>query len=356
MIRGTKLAAAVLAAGLLLAGCGSDSDSNSDAKAGSSAKPSASGSSAPKSDVKVGMAYDIGGRGDQSFNDSAATGLDKAKKEFGVETKELEAAPDETDAQKEERLRLLAEGGYDPIVAVGFAYATALKKVAAEFPDTHFAIIDDASINAKNVANLVFAENEGSYLVGVIAAQASKSGQIGFIGGVNTPLIKKFEVGYTAGAKSVKPDIKVQAKYLTEPPDFTGFSDPAKGKTAAQGMIDGGADVIYAAAGGSGTGAFQAVAAAKKLAIGVDSDQYLTAAADLKPYILTSMVKRVDTAVYTDIKAMIDGKPLTGTTTFDLKSDGVGFATSNDAVKAFTAKADEAKTAITGGSVTVPAE
>jgi basic membrane protein A len=343
--RVTKLAAVLATVTLALAACGS-SDSDT-------ATPAASGGAA-KSDIKVGMAYDIGGRGDQSFNDSAALGLDKAKTEFGVETKELEAGANETDAQKEERLRLLAQGGYNPVVAVGFAYAVALGKVATEFPDTKFAIIDDASLKNTNVTSLTFAEEQGSFLVGTIAAQASKSKSVGFIGGVNTPLIAKFEAGFTAGAKAVTPDIKVQTKYLTQPPDFAGFNAPDKGKTAAQGMLDDGADVIYAAAGGSGSGVFDAVAAAKKLAIGVDSDQYKTAAAAVQPVILTSMLKRVDTAVYTMIKASVDKTPLTGNKIFDLKSDGVGYATSNSIVEPFTAKTDEYKAKIISGEITVP--
>ena len=346
MRRVTKLAAVLATVTLGLAACsGSDSDTPT---------PNPSGSNAAKSDVKVGMAYDIGGRGDQSFNDSAALGLDKAKTEFGVETKELEAGANETDAQKEERLRLLAQGGYNPVVAVGFAYAVALGKVATEFPDTKFAIIDDASLKNTNVTSLTFAEEQGSFLVGTIAAQASKTKNIGFIGGVDVPLIKKFEAGFTAGAKAVTPDIKVQAKYLTQPPDFAGFNAPDKGKTAAQGQLDADADVIYAAAGGSGSGAFDAVAAAKKLAIGVDSDQYKTAAPAVQPVILTSMLKRVDTAVFTMIKSSVDKKPLTGVQIFDLKVDGVGYATSNSIVQPFTAKADEFKAKIISGEITVP--
>jgi basic membrane protein A len=343
--------AVVATAVLALSACGGGSSVGTS----SSSTSSSTGASASTTKVKVGLAYDIGGRGDQSFNDSAAAGLDKAKKEFsGLEAKELEAAQGETDAQKEERLRLLAGGGYNPVIAVGFAYAVALKKVAAEFPEIKFGIIDDSSITATNVTPLVFAENQGSFLVGTIAAQASKSGNIGFIGGVNVPLIKKFEVGFTAGAKAVNPNVKVQVKYLTEPPDFSGFGDPAKGKTVAQGMLDAGADVVYAAAGGSGSGAFEAVAAAKKLAIGVDSDQYLTASATVKPVIVTSMLKRVDVAVYTMVKGAVDGKPLSGTQVFDLKVDGVGYATSNDAVKPYTAKADEFKAKIISGEITVP--
>jgi len=348
----TTFVAVLATAALALSACGGSSSGSTST---TSAAAGASSSGAAATRVKVGLAYDIGGRGDQSFNDSAAAGLDKAKGEFaGIEVKELEAAQGETDAQKEERLRLLATGGYNPVIAIGFAYATSLKKVAAEFPDIKFGIVDDASITAANVTPLVFAENQGSFLVGVIAAQASKSGNIGFIGGVNVPLIKKFEVGFTAGAKAANPAVKVQVKYLTEPPDFSGFGDPAKGQTVAQGMLDAGADVVYAAAGGSGQGAFKAVAAAKKLAIGVDSDQYKTAPADLKPVIVTSMLKRVDVAVYTMIKAAVDGKPLSGIQTFDLKVDGVGYATSNDAVKPFVAKADDFKAKIISGAITVP--
>jgi basic membrane protein A len=349
--RVTKLIAVTASALIALTACGSSSGSNN---SGSTSTGSAGAGSSAAKKLKVGMAYDVGGRGDQSFNDSAARGLDKAKSELGVETKELEATQGETDAQKEERLRLLAQGGYNPIVAVGFAYAPALKKVAAEFPDTSFAIVDDATITAKNVTPLVFAENEGSYLVGTIAAQASKTGNIGYIGGVNTPLLQKFQAGYQAGAKAVNPSIKVQVKYLTEPPDFSGFGDPAKGKTVAQGMFDAGADVVYAAAGGSGSGVFEAASASKKLAIGVDSDQYLTAPAAVKSVILTSMLKRVDVAVYNYIKADATGSPLKGTQTFDLKADGVGYSTSNSAVKPYTAKADEYKQKIISGQVQVP--
>lgn len=348
MRRVTKLVAVAAAATFALAACGSDSDSDSTAGDG--------GGSAATSDVKVGLAYDVGGRGDQSFNDSAAAGLDKAVKEFGIEPKELEAGANETDAAREERLRLLAQGGFNPVVAVGFAYAVPLGKVAAEFPETQFGIIDDASLaDTANVTSLVFAEEQGSYLVGAIAAEASKSGNIGFVGGVNTPLIQKFEAGFTQGAKAVKPDAEVQVKYLTQPPDFAGFNAPDKGETTAQGMIDAGADVIYAAAGGSGSGVFKAIAGAGEgnWAIGVDSDQYLTAEASAKEYILTSMLKRVDTAVYDFVKSAVDGKVLTGVQEFDLSDEGIAYSTSNAAVEPFEAKADEFKEQIIGGDVQV---
>src|SRR3954447_4132825 len=268
--RSTKFAAVVTAGilSLALTACG-----GSDNKDSANDSGSAGGS---KSDVKVGMAYDIGGRGDQSFNDMAAAGLDKAKSEFGLKTSESEATPDEAESAKEDRLIQLADAGYNPVIAVGFAYSEAVGKVAKQYPDVKFAIIDDAANKADNVANLVFAEEQGSFLVGAAAALKSKAGHIGFVGGVNTPLINKFEAGYEAGAKAVNPNIKIESTYLTQPPDFTGFNDPGKGKTTAEGQFDAGADVVYHAAGGSGLGVFQAAKAAKGLAIGVDSDQYLT--------------------------------------------------------------------------------
>jgi basic membrane protein A len=237
---------------------------------------------------------------------------------------------------------------------VGFAYSGAVDKVAKAFPDVNFAIIDDAASALPNLANLVFAENQGSYLVGAIAAQASKTGNIGFIGGVNVPLIQKFQAGYEAGAKAVNPKIKIQAKYLTEPPDFSGFGDPAKGKVAAEGMFQNGADVVYHAAGGSGGGVFDAAKAAKGWAIGVDSDQYLTASADVKDVILTSMLKRVDVAVYDYIGSVVNGAPLVGVQTFDLAKDGVGYSTSNPAVDPYKAKTDELAAGIIDGSIVVP--
>jgi basic membrane protein A len=341
-----KLAALGLVGALALAACGSSSSGGSGGSP--SGSPSASGSN-----VKVGMAYDIGGRGDKSFNDAAAAGLDKAKQDFGVQTKELSAVAGETDAQKEARLELLAQGGYNPVIAVGFAYAAAVKDIVPKYPNTNFAIIDDSSFQAPNLANLVFAANESSYIVGVIAAKASKTGTVGFIGGVNVPLLQSFQAGFDAGAKATNPSIKVIDKYLTQPPDFTGFNDAAKGQTTGQGMFDQGADVVYAAAGGSGTGVFKAAKASGKLAIGVDSDQYLTAG-DLASVVLTSALKRVDTATYDMIQSSVKGSPLTGIQTFDLKNDGVGYSKSNSAVQPYEAAADAAEQQIISGAITVP--
>ena len=188
----------------------------------------------------------------------------------------------------------------------------------------------------------------------MLAAKASKTGTVGFIGGVNVPLLQSFQAGFDAGAKATKKDIVVFDKYLTQPPDFSGFNAPDKGQTTAQGMFDQGADIVFAAAGGSGLGAFKAAKASNKLVIGVDSDQYQSASADLQPVILSSALKRVDTAVYTFIKSAADGTPLTGVQTFDLKNDGVGLATSNSASAPYQAAVDAAAAAIKAGTITVP--
>jgi basic membrane protein A len=304
------------------------------------------------------MAYDVGGRGDQSFNDSAAAGLDKAKAEFGLETKEAAATNGEAESARAERLQQLIDAGYTNIVAVGFAYATAVGKVAKENADVKFAIVDDASeaSTGANIMNITFAENEGSFLVGAAAALKTKTGTIGFIGGVETDLIKKFAAGYVAGAKAAKPDVKVVSKYLTQPPDFSGFSSVDKGKAAAEGMYQGGADIVYHAAGGSGGGVFTAAKAAKKLAIGVDSDQALTAAADVRSVIMTSMIKRVDVGVYTFIKSIKDGTFKAGNTVFDLKADGVGYATTGGMIDDIKAKLEAYKADIISGKIVVPAK
>ena len=339
---------AVLAvAGLGLMACGSD---DSDTGTGTD---SAVSSGAPESDLKVGLAYDIGGRGDQSFNDSAAVGLDKAKEELGVEATESEAGAGEAETAKEERLRVLADSGHDPIIAVGFAYSAPVAKVAPEFPEVTFAIVDDANAKAENISNLVFAEEQGSFLIGAAAALKSQTDQVGFIGGVQVPLISKFEVGFTEGAKAVKPDIEVQSVYLTQPPDFTGFNDPAKGRTAADGMYDAGADVVYHAAGGSGAGLFEAAKAAGALAIGVDSDQYETAAPDVRDVILTSMVKRVDVAVFDFLSSVAEGEVEAGPRLYDLEQGGVDYSTSGGKVDDIAAQLDELKEKIISGEIEV---
>jgi basic membrane protein A and related proteins len=352
-MRGLRLAAGLLALGLSLTACGTDDEPSTSTPGGGTGSAPAGGG--PK--LKVGLAYDIGGRGDQSFNDSAARGLDKAKADFGIDAQELEAAAGETEAQKEDRLRQLAEGEFNPVIAVGFAYCKSIGKVAKDFPDIKWAIIDDfqPDCTVDNVANLTFAEHEGSFLVGVAAALKSQTGKVGFIGGVNVPLIQKFEAGYIAGVKAAKPEATVDVKYLTQPPDFTGFNDPAKGETAGKGMFDSGVDVVYAAAGGSGTGAFKAAKAAGKLGIGVDSDQYnQPAMTDVKDVIITSMLKQVDVAIFDFIGSVKDNKFAKGQKIYDLKAKGVDYATSGGKVDDIKSKLDEYKQKIIAGEIKVP--
>ncbi|WP_214406767.1 BMP family lipoprotein [Pseudonocardia lacus] len=372
--RGFVLAAAVLTSALVLAGCARDTGTTEPAGGGgtsgeqcarnpaptggaAAATPAPAQPNADGSGLKVGLAYDIGGRGDGSFNDAAAAGLEKAISDLGVaqgNVKELAAAANESEDAAATRLRQLVSEGYNPIIAVGFKYATALGVVAAEAPQVQFAIVDDSSVELPNVTPLIFAEEQGSFLVGAAAALKTTTCKIGFVGGVEQPLIQKFEAGYVQGAKAVAPDIEVDVKYLSPAGDFTGFNDPAKGQVVAGGELDGGADVIYHAAGASGQGVFQAVKAADKLAIGVDSDQYnVPAYADTKDIIMTSMLKRVDVAVFDYINAFAAGDTSTLPEVFDLKVDGVGYATSGGKVDDIAADLDAYKAAIISGSITV---
>ncbi len=319
------------------------------------------------SKVKVGIAYDIGGRGDKSFNDSAAAGLALAKKKFGVTAKEITVTTG-SDSEREDKLRLLAAAGYNPIIAVGFLYAGPLTKVAMDYPKTQFGIVDDSSVALLNVASLVFAEEQGSYLAGVAAALASKSGKVGYIGGVRIPLLQKFEAGFVAGVKATKKSVTVDVKYVTEFPDFSGFNDPAKAKVIAKGMIDKGTDVIYSAAGGSGAGNFaaatDAAASGKKVwTIGVDSDQYLSASAAEKKNMLTSMVKHVDHAVYdviatsvagSSVNDVLDAKAGVYGRHYDLALDGVGVSYSGGYITKYKAQIDAAAAAIKSGKIKVP--
>jgi len=342
-----RFAAVLTVASLGMVACGSSGNDDTAAPA------APGGSAAPKSDVKVGLAYDVGGRGDRSFNDAAAAGLDKAVKELGITKEEL--SPNASGSDRGDNLRSLAEDGFNPVIAVGFAYAESLEPVAKDFPNTTFFIVDDSSVKAPNVKALLFAEEQGSFLVGAAAALKSTSGSIGYIGGVETPLLKKFEAGFTAGAKQVKPDIKVQAKYLSQPPDFSGFGSPDKGKETANGMYDSGADVVYAAAGGSGTGVFQAALAKKKLAIGVDSDQYESVGdKTLQPVILTSMLKRVDVAVFETLEKFTKKNEIPAQTVFDLSIDGVGYSESGGFVKDIKPQLEDLKGKIIAGTIKVP--
>ncbi|MGW3644597.1 BMP family lipoprotein [Streptomyces sp. NPDC000878] len=313
------IASATLA--VIATGCGSSSSSSSSSSSDSEGKG-------------LALAYDIGGKGDQSFNDAATAGMDKADAEFGYKSTAVEPQDGESDADKAQRLEQLAKQGYNPVIGVGFAYAPAVKEVAAKFPKVTFGVVDDEQIKADNVADMVFTEEQGSYLAGVTAALTTKTNVVGFVGGVDIPLIHKFEAGYKQGVEDTKKGITVKSQYLTETAQEGGFSSPDKGENAAEGMIDDKADVIYAAAGLSGQGVIKAAAANKIWAIGVDSDQYKQdALAKYKDSILTSAMKDVAGAVYNLAKSVKDGKPETGVVRADLASGGVGLADSNPVFK-----------------------
>jgi len=346
--RFSQVAVTAAVVALAAAGCGTSKDSGGSTSSDSSGKYTGKG---------IGLAYDIGGKGDQSFNDAAYAGFQKAETEFKIGGRDIEPQDGESNADKVQRLEQLAKAGYNPVIGVGFVYAPAVKEVAAKYPKVTFGIIDDEQDKASNVADMVFHEEQASYLAGVAAAKTTKKDHIGFIGGVNIPLIHKFEAGFVQGAQSVNPKIKIEKQYLTETAQEGGFSSPDKGKDAAAGQIEAGADVLYHAAGLSGQGVISEAAGKKVWAIGVDSDQYSQSAlAKYKDYILGSALKNVGGAVYDLVKSVYEGKPETGVVRGGLANDGVGFADTNPKYKAMTdvvAAVDKAKQDIIDGKITV---
>ncbi|MCO7218793.1 BMP family protein [Klenkia sp. PcliD-1-E] len=346
--RGMKLAALAIAGSLALAACASDETGSGGSGSG------ASGSS--EDGPRIGLAYDTGGRGDKSFNDSAYAGVEAAIESNGGSVQEL--SPNADASNRADLLTQLADDGYNPIIAVGFNYADVIGDVASQYPDTQFAIVDGTGVDvgADNVTGLQFAANQGSFLGGVAAATKSETGNVGFVGGVQSPLIESFEAGYVAGAKAVNPDITVQVQYISPAGDFSGFNDPARGQIVAQGMYDAGADIVYAAAGGSGIGVFQAAAASGKRAIGVDSDQYETVGDPaLQAVIMTSVLKRVDNAVEAYIGSFVDGSVEGGQDVVnDLSTEGVGLSYSGGFIDDIKSTIDDYTQQIVDGEITVP--
>lgn len=337
----TRLLAVAAAASLALTGCGGDDDGDT---------PGAT-TSASTETLRVGMAFDTGGRGDGTFNDLAAAGLDKAKTDLGAEIQEL--SPKEDGSDRADLLRQLADDGYNPIFGVGFAYGEAMDTVAKEYPDTQFVRIDGGPSTETNVAVKTFKEEQGSYLVGVAAALKTKTKHVGFIGGNESQLITKFYAGFVQGVKSVDPAIKIDEKRLAPGEDTKGFGDTTGARVAAEAMYQAGADIIYTAAGGSWGGSFPAAAAAGKLAIGVDSDQYNTVGDPaLQKVIITSMLKRVDTAVFEAATEFKDSAKVTSGS-YGLDKDGVGYSSSGGAVDDIKTQLEEAKTKIVGGQIQV---
>ncbi|GAA5415164.1 membrane lipoprotein TmpC [Paraliobacillus ryukyuensis] len=345
----------LFAAVLLLAACGtSDENANEQEDAGASDEGTTEGTN----DFSVAMVTDVGGVDDKSFNQSSWEGLKAFGAENGLEKGAgYDYAQSEQDADFMPNLNRLVKQDYNLIFGVGYKLADALGKVAKQNPDTNFAIIDSA-VEGDNVASLTFAEHQGSFLVGVAAAMKSETGKIGFIGGEESDLIKKFEAGYRAGAKSVNPDIEVEVDYAES------FAAPDKGKAIAANMYNSDVDVIYHSSGATGNGVF---AQAKDIkngdpdanvwVIGVDRDQYDEGAIGDMNVTLTSMLKRVDVAVQTVAQQALDGEfPGGETLTFGLKQDGVGVAKTNE--EAYTeeigAAVEEWKQKILDGEVTVP--
>jgi basic membrane protein A len=345
----TKVAAVLLAGSMALAACASDENS------GDTATETTGGNE----DLKIGLAYDAIGRGDKSFNDSAFAGVEAAIAEHGGDFSEV--TPNEDGSDRAELLAQLAEQGFDPVIAVGFAYDEVIADVAADFPETTFAQVDgsvtlpDGSSKGDNVTGLLFSEEEGSFLAGVAAALKSETGKIGFVGGVETTLIQKFQAGYEAGAEAVEPGIEVDSQYISPAGDFSGFNDPARAEILASGMFDGGADIVYHASGGSGTGVFRAAAAAGGRAIGVDSDQFETEDAALQSVIMTSMLKRVDNAVEAFIGTYVEGQTAGGEDIInDLSTEGVGLSESGGFIEDIKDQIEDYKQQIIDGEIEVP--
>ena len=349
---------------LVAAACGSDepADDGTGAAAGDECT----------SDIRVGVALDVGGLGDNGFNDLSKIGLDKAIDEGVIcesNTKFLEANSEGTNL--DENTESLAAGGYDLVVGTGFAFTPGINAIAIDYPEVSFGIIDgyatcgtacglDNEADAiPNVTDLAFQEEQGSYLVGVAAAlkaEETNCDTIGFLGGQTGPLIAKFEAGYAAGAEATVPGITVLVEYIGD--TTKAFDDISGGEVKANKLYDDGACIVYHAAGDAGNGLFKAAAEQQKIAIGVDSDQHEVVSADQAEWIMTSMIKRVDTAVYDTIVAAADGSFKGGGQVFGLADEGISYATSNpdlmsqDIVDAI----EEAKAAILSGEIKPPTE
>ena len=316
-MRTTTLAISVILALALIAGCGG----------GGGGGGEQGGGGGGETEVRPALVLDVGGLGDQSFNDSAYAGLQRAKKEFNAETETLESS---APTDYVDNLTQLADSGYNPVFAIGFLMTDAVNEVAPQYPETNFAIVD-AAVEPKNAASLLFREQEGSYLAGVVAGLMTQESTeytnpddkvVGFLGGQESDLIGRFQAGYEAGVESVCPDCEVLVQYAGSTPDA--FNDPARGKELSLQQIDQGADIIYHASGATGAGLFEAAREQKIFAIGVDADQ-----AKLFPEapILTSMVKRVDNSVYQTIQQSSEGNfPGGEVVEFGLDDKGISLA------------------------------
>ena len=335
--RGLRTACAGLAVVALLAGCGGS-------KTESAGRP-----------LHVGMVFDVGGLGDKSFNDLAYQGLVRARDELGITFEYFEPTQS---SDREAALRLFAQGEANLIIGVGFLFTDDIRAVARDFPEKRFVCIDyswtEGEAVPPNLVGLKFREEEGSYLVGALAAMVSDSKVLGFVGGMDIPLIHKFEAGYRAGALHEEPGARVLVNYAGVTGDA--FKNPAKGKELALAQIAQGADVIYHASGSTGLGVFEAVREKQKLAIGVDADQ----SAEAPGLVLTSMVKRVDRVVYDEIQRVKEGRFEGGVKILGLKDHGVDYVRNETNARWITpqrqARLEELSRAIADGTIQVPNE
>jgi basic membrane protein A len=299
-------------------------------------------------DFKPAVIYDMGGKFDKSFNEGVYNGIKRFTDETGVEVMEFEVT---NEAQRQQAMERMVQRGATLVLGVGFGQADAIDKVAGENPDVNFSIIDVSWLDKPNLRQYAFKEHEGSYLVGMAAALTSETGKVGFVGGMDIPLIQAFACGYVQGAKSVSGDVTVYQNMTGTTP--AAWNDPGKGAELTQGQIDRGADVIYQAAGGTGMGVIQAAADAGKFSIGVDSNQNHIAPGS----VLTSMLKRVDVAAYQTMVDAMSGSFDTGVRNLGLAEDGVGWAideNNEDLITVGTArKIEEAKQAIIAGDISV---
>ena len=352
-VRGVRVGALLVVLGLAVAACGGGDDEGGGTSTGGSTGEA----------KKVGVVYDIGGRGDKSFNDSAYAGLQAAVKEQGDKLQAKDVEPNPDGSNRKELLDGLADEGYGLIFGIGFLFSTDIAKSATESPDTQFAVIDGFADSCtkpdQNLLCIGFKEEEGSFLVGAAAALKTKSNVVGFVGGQEGDLIKKFQAGYEAGVKYIADQkgkkVKVLVDYAGNTPDA--FRNPAKGKELALKQIGEGADVIYHASGGTGAGVIATAADKKVYAIGVDSDQSLTASPAEQKWILTSMLKRVDTAVQQTIGEYVNGTEKGGIKTFGLKEGGIDYAQNQynkELLGDIPTTLDELKQKIIDGEIKVP--
>jgi basic membrane protein A len=356
-VRGMRVGALVVAVGLLAAACGGGNDNNGGGSSGGGGGDQAEAK-------KVGIVYDIGGRGDKSFNDSAYAGLQAAEKEQGDKLQAKDVEPNPDGSNRKELLDGLADEDYGLIFGIGFLFSQDIAKSATENPETQYGVIDGfhklCNEKDKNLLCIGFKEEEGSFLVGAAAALKTKSNTVGFVGGQQGQgLIEKFQAGYEAGVKYIADQdgkkIKVLVDYAGNTPEA--FRNPAKGKELALKQIGQGADVIYHASGGTGAGVISAAAAEKVYAIGVDSDQSLTASETERKWILTSMLKRVDQAVQQTIGAYVGGTVAGGIKTFGLKEGGIDYAQNEynkELLGDIPTTLDDLKQKIADGEIKVP--